>query len=412
MILLGKPLVLRFEILVADGQVFLLGDGLQREPHLDLHLGFLAVAFAERRHIHAGVLQIHIKAQALRLQALIKLAHVLVDRVFKHRLRDVRFDLVGELFRQRGLERRIRFLFAVVGQFLADVRFHLVQRVKFAAILRKVVVELRQFAGLDLVQFALEHRRLALELFRVVLFREGDVDVEFLVDLLADDLLLKTRDKLPGAEHERLMLALAARKRLVVHETFVVDHDGVAVRRRAVIHRDKAGLAVLEFRQLRVHVRVGHVDRRFFGFHAEIVFDGDLRFDGDHRFEDKALFADRDNVQVDLIFDELIAALRDRAIQRVRIHDIHRIFVEHLFAVHPLDDAARRLALAETRHVDFFNVPMIRLFDRLLKLLGAHFHFQLHAVRGVGFGCFLQTHCLLPPTVHPPTGGSARMVIK
>ena len=391
-ILLGKAIVLRFEIFVADGQVFKLGDGFKRQPHLDLQLRFLAVALAERRHIHTGVFQIHIEAQPLRLQTLVKLTHALVDRILKHRLRNVRFDLVGELLGQRGLKRRVRLALAILGQLFADVRFHLIQRVELAAILRKIVVELRQFAGLDLVQLALEHRGLALELFRVILLREGDADVKFLVDLLADDLLLKARDKLAGTEHQRLMLALAARKRLVVHEALVIEHHRVAVRRRTVFHCDKARLAVLKFRQFRVHVRVGHFDRGFHGFHADVVLDGDLRFDRDHRLEHHALFADRDDVQVDLILDELIAALGDRCIQRVRIDEVHRIFVKHLFAVHPLDDAARCFALAEARHVHLFDVPAVGFFDRLLKLLGADFHFQLHAIRGVGFGCFLQTH--------------------
>ena len=71
-----------------------------------------------------------------------------------------------------------------------------------------------------LVELHLEGGGFALQLLGVVIFGEGDVDVELIADVVADDLLLKAGDELAGADGQAEVLALAAVKRHAVQEAF------------------------------------------------------------------------------------------------------------------------------------------------------------------------------------------------
>ena len=94
------------------------------------------------------------------------------------------------------------------------------------------------------MQFAFEDSGLALQLFRVVILGEGDVDVEGFAGLVADNLVFKAGDELARAEGQMEMLRLAAFKGLVVDKAFKVDVDDIAVFSAAVLNSDGAGVAV------------------------------------------------------------------------------------------------------------------------------------------------------------------------
>ena len=112
---------------------------------------------------------------------------------------------------------------------LADGVLQLVESVVLADVLGKVVVQLGQLLVLDLMQLDLEGGVLAGQLLSLVLLGELDVDVELLAGLVADDLLLKAGDEGAGAQHQRVVLGLAALESDAVHEALEVDVNGVAV---------------------------------------------------------------------------------------------------------------------------------------------------------------------------------------
>ena len=55
-----------------------------------------------------------------------------------------------------------------------------------------------------------------LQLFGVVILREGHVHVELVADVVTDDLILKAGDKLAGADGQAEVLGLAAVKGLIL----------------------------------------------------------------------------------------------------------------------------------------------------------------------------------------------------
>ena len=79
------------------------------------------------------------------------------------------------------------------------------------------------------MQLDLEGGVLAGQLLSLVLLGELDVDVELLAGLVADDLLLEAGDEGAGAQHQRVVLSLAALESNTVNEALKVDVNGVAV---------------------------------------------------------------------------------------------------------------------------------------------------------------------------------------
>lgn len=158
--------------------------------------------------------QVGLQIQALSLQTVIELAHAFVDAVFKHGFRDIRLERVGQLIEQLRLKRILSRMLALMLEFGLQIGFQLLQRVELAGVLGQIVVKLRQLLLLDLVQLALEGGGLPGQVLGVIILREGDLDLKFLVRRLAFDLLLKARDKLMGAEGQGVVLRLAARQTL------------------------------------------------------------------------------------------------------------------------------------------------------------------------------------------------------
>ena len=140
---------------------------------------------------------------------------------------------------------------------LADRILQLIEGVILADVLGKVVVQRGQFLVLHVVQLDLEGSVLAGQLLSLVLLGELDVDVEGLASLMADDLLLETGDEGTRAQHQRVVLSLAALESNAINEALEVDIDGVTVLGLALTGQQTA-IAVLHTLDLSVNIGLIH----------------------------------------------------------------------------------------------------------------------------------------------------------
>ena len=143
-------------------------------------------------------------------------------------------------------------------QFGANVGLVCVQRVKLADVLGEIVVKRRKLGLGDAVDLHVEDGFLARQLLRVILGREGDVQVLLLADVHADHLLFKARDEGVAADLEGLALGGAAGELHAVHAAGVIEVHGVALGNRAVVNGDLGGLLIALLLDLGVHLVLGH----------------------------------------------------------------------------------------------------------------------------------------------------------
>ena len=136
---------------------------------------------------------------------------------------------------------------------LADRVLQLVQSVVLADVLGEIVIQFGQLLVLDLVQLDLEGGVLASQLLSLVLLGELDVDVKLLTGLVANDLLLEAGDEGAAAQHQRVVLSLAAVESNAIDKALEVDIHSVTVLGSALTGQQTA-VAVLHALDLSVNI--------------------------------------------------------------------------------------------------------------------------------------------------------------
>ena len=136
---------------------------------------------------------------------------------------------------------------------LADRVLQLVQSVVLADVLGEIVIQFGQLLVLDLVQLDLEGGVLASQLLSLILLGELDVDVKLLTGLVANDLLLEAGDEGTAAQHQRVVLSLAAVEGNAIDKALEVDINGVTVLGSALTGQQTA-VAVLHALDLSVNI--------------------------------------------------------------------------------------------------------------------------------------------------------------
>ena len=136
---------------------------------------------------------------------------------------------------------------------LADRVLQLVQSVVLADVLGEIVIQFGQLLVLDLVQLDLESGVLASQLLSLILLGELDVDVKLLTGLVADDLLLEAGDEGTAAQHQRVVLSLAAVESNAIDKALEVDIHSVTVLGSALTGQQTA-VAVLHALDLSVNI--------------------------------------------------------------------------------------------------------------------------------------------------------------
>ena len=136
---------------------------------------------------------------------------------------------------------------------LADGILQLLEGVVLADVLGEIIVQLGQLLVLDLMQLDLEGGVLAGQLLSLILLGELDIDIKLLASLVADNLLLEAGDEGAAAQHQRVVLSLAAVEGNAINKALKVDIHGVTVLGLALTGQQTA-VAVLHALDLSVNI--------------------------------------------------------------------------------------------------------------------------------------------------------------
>ena len=228
----------------------------------------------------------------------------------------------------------------------------------------------------------MENSFLARQLLRVILGREGDVQILLLADGHADHLLFKARDEGVAADLEGLVLGGAAGELHAVHAAGVIEVHGVAFGNRAVVNGDLGGLLVALLLDLGVHLVLGHEGVLALDLNALVLAQGHVRLD-EHFAGELQVLAGADLLDIDLrTIDDLELVLVDgRAVHLVE-DQLERLVIEDAFAVHVLDHLARGVSLAEAGDRDLAAHLDVCLAHRLVELGRVDVKGKFHLIAG------------------------------
>jgi len=292
----------------------------------------------------------------------------------EHHLRDFGGEVFDQLVDQLIFDIILGHMALAVLDVFLHVGFIGFECVEFADVLGKIIVQLGHLVLFDLMQLHLKNSVFAGKLFRLIILRELDVDFERVLGLVADDLILKARNELAGAERQAVIFALAAFKRFAVHKAFKIHHGDVVFFGCAVFHGDHTGIALLSACKLLFHFFIEN-GGGLFGCGKTLVFgNGNLRLHGCLHLEDKAVLAGADHLQRRAVnIDHVEAGFGDGTFHCFWIYGADGFFIKHIRAVHALHHGARSLALAEAGQGDLLVFMQIRLINCLFKRLTVQF---------------------------------------
>ena len=258
-------------------QLLLRGGDVQRLSHGLIEQSFLGVVFQTAlemgQHIVGALVAQQILDEAVEVIAVVArqravVVQALVDLIIHHLLGD---GLEGGVFQQvvhdGGVEVGGVELVLIVGaQGLHGV--DVVGGAEGAG--HPCVGELGQDAFADVVEGHGKDGFLAAELHSIaagvggiaVAVGEGDVDVEGLAGLVADDLVFKAVDESAAAQRQIVVLGAAAGERHVVHRADIVDVHGVSVGGSAVGDVLGGGILAQQIADLLLHFLAGGLDVR------------------------------------------------------------------------------------------------------------------------------------------------------
>ena len=201
--------------------------------------------------------QIAVQGHALHLQLLLYVLHLLLVGALHQNAGQLALGGVGQLGQHLILGAVQCTAVTAVVQLLAHLLAELFHGVHAAHFLGKVAVHGRQLAHAHVVQLDLEHHSLAGQVLCMVALREGDVDVEFVACLVAQDAVLKAGDHAAAAQLHGLVLCGAALEGHAVQQALKVHVHHVALHGRALVgHQLGGGIAAAL--QHRVDLLVGH----------------------------------------------------------------------------------------------------------------------------------------------------------
>ena len=163
---------------------------------------------------------------------------------------------------------------------------------------------------------------------------------------MADDLILKAGDEIAAAQGQVVVLGLAALKGDAVGKALEVDVHDVAVLGGAVAGQ-LTGVALLHPLELGVHRRLLHSMDRFLDGQTVVSAQLDLRLDGDLDGQGGALLVAGGIHRHLGAAHRLDAGLLDGSLELLGEEVVDGVIGKDVGAVHPLDQVAGGLALAE-----------------------------------------------------------------
>ena len=272
-----------------------------------------------------------------------------------------------------------------------DVGAVLGEGVELGDVLGEVVIQLGQLDVGDGLQGDLEGSGLTGQLSGVVLLGEGDVHVELLTDLVADDLILEAGDEGAGAQLQVVVLALAALESDAVDEALEVDLGGVAVLGGSLIgDLGLAGVALADDLDLVVDLDLGCGLDHLGGLDALVALDLHGGLHGNGSGEGDAVVVDVGDIEFGAAHG-LHTGLGQSGLIGLGKHLVSGILPENALTVHTLDDGAGSLTLTEAGDVDLAHLLTVYLAYGLVEGLLIHGELNEHCAL-LGLFCFDQVH--------------------
>ena len=201
--------------------------------------------------------QIGVQAHALHLQLLLDDLHLLLVGVFHQNAGDLALCGISQLTKDHVLGMVQRTAVAAVEQLLLHEGAVLLHGL-LAHLLGKIAVQGGQLTHAHVMQLDLEHDRLAGQLLVGVVLGEGDVDLELVPCLVAQNAILETGDHAAAAQLHRLVLCRAALKGHTVQKTLKVHVHHIALYSGALVGHQLCGIVAAAL-QHRVDLLVGHL---------------------------------------------------------------------------------------------------------------------------------------------------------
>ena len=206
----------------------------------------------------------------------------------------------------------------------------------------------------------LEGSILACEILSVILGGECNVNVKFLVDALANDLLLKSGNEGAGAELKSVISALAALKCNAVAEAFKIDNGGIAKLCSSVGNVDLTRVSLTDSLDLTVNILVAYGSNFLFYLNTEIVLDLNLRLYVNLCGENETVLVDRNYVKLGLTNSVDSSFLKSLGVS-VGNKVVDSVLIENAGAIHLLDDRAGSLTLSEAGNGDVLDLLAINV---------------------------------------------------
>ncbi|MNC27903.1 hypothetical protein D3C75_760920 [compost metagenome] len=237
-----------------------------------------------------------------------------------------------------------------VGNALRDVLLVFVQRIELADILGELIVQSRQILAFDVMQLDLEYNRLALQLFGLIVLREGYVDILLFVLSQSNQLLFEAGDKAAGTDLQGVLLGFAAVERYAVQETLEVDDNSIAVLYCALFHNYQLSVALLKLLQFVLDIFFGYFGRLGRNFDALVLAQLNFRLNG-YFSSELQLLALAHLLNVDLrTVNRNNAGFGNSFHVRFREKNVESILIQALYAEALLEHAARHFAFTEARN--------------------------------------------------------------
>ena len=206
----------------------------------------------------------------------------------------------------------------------------------------------------------------------MIIFRELHVHFHILVDLSADKLLLKSRDKRAGTDGQRIIRALATLKCFSVYKSFKIQCDHIILCHAPVCHFHRSSVALTLPLDLCVYIFRGHFHRDLIYLEALVFSQLHFRLHRHFRCKDKGLallhlyhvyFRLGHNIQLTLVISLAVSG---------GDHTVDSVLVKDLRSVHLFQHLARYLSLTEARERDLPALLQICRLDRLLHFLSGN----------------------------------------
>ena len=288
-----------------------------------------------------------------------------------HRARHLEIMRRSELVEQAALHvgagQPVQFLLLLV----ADQVGQLLEAFQ-PEILGEILVDLGRRCGLDRGHLDVERRRLALQVGGRIIVGEGDVELLFVAQLDALQLLFEPGDQLARPDHHRHVGAGAAVERHAAGLADEINHNLVAFAGlMALLGVLEPLLAGRQLLQLGIDRRGIGLDRQSFEHQPVSRWGSDVgqRLQADANLGVLArgiAFVELDfglhrRAQF-LLAEQLLDAFLDRSAERVG---------HQLLAVHLADEVGRDLARAEAGHLDLRRDPLDLALDPRLDVPGS-----------------------------------------